>query len=174
MAVEDGLGPPIALVDVGYAGDSAVAACVVADGWDRAVPVHTCTVRLEGIADYRPGMFYERELPPILAVLGACRGAPAVVVVDGYVWLDDAGREGLGAHVHDALGVPVVGIAKRAFRGSSHAVEVRRGVSARPLYVTAAGADPARAAEAVRGMHGPHRIPTLLGLVDALSRGRGG
>jgi len=47
---------------------------------------------------------------------------------------------------------------------------VLRGDSRRPLYVTAAGLDPAAAALHVRSMHGPFRIPTLLKRVDQLCR----
>lgn len=35
----------------------------------------------------------------------------------------------------------------------------------------AAGADPAEAAEKVRAMHGPHRVPALLKRVDLPARG---
>jgi deoxyribonuclease V len=40
-----------------------------------------------------------------------------------------------------------------------------------PLFVTAIGMDVADAAALVRGMHGAHRIPTLLGWVDRLAAG---
>jgi deoxyribonuclease V len=63
----------------------------------------------------------------------------------------------------------VVGVAKRPFRGAP-ALEVLRGASARPLYVTAIGIDAAHAADGVRRMHGAHRIPTLLTRVDRLCR----
>ena len=48
---------------------------------------------------------------------------------------------------------------------------VLRGDSSRPLFVTAAGMNPHGAAELVRGMHGPHRVPTLLKRADQLARG---
>lgn len=35
----------------------------------------------------------------------------------------------------------------------------------------AAGTDPAAAAEKIRAMHGPHRVPALLKRVDLLARG---
>lgn len=61
-------------------------------------------------------------------------------MVDGYVDLDPGGRPGLGARLHAGLGggVPVIGVAKTAFRTATHAAQVIRGHSARPLYVTAA------------------------------------
>ncbi|MEQ1567582.1 MAG: endonuclease V [Myxococcota bacterium] len=158
----------IAVTDVAYVGDVACAAAVLAERWDAQFPAATRAVLRTPIADYVPGAFWERELPCLLSVLDGLR--PDVVVVDGYVWLDDHGRKGLGAHVHDALAIPVVGVAKTSFAGASHAAQVVRGTSAKPLYVTAVGMDRDAAAEAVRGMHGPNRLPTLLVLADHLAR----
>jgi deoxyribonuclease V len=127
------------------------------------------TAVLEQVAAYRPGNFYERELPAIRAVLA--RTDPVdLLVVDGYVDLDPAGRPGLGAHVHDEVRRPVVAVAKTFFRTATHAVPVLRGSSNRPLYVTAAGLPLEAAASLVAGMHGATRIPTALGAVDALAR----
>ena len=103
------------------------------------------------------------------AVLAA--GGPVdLLVVDGYVHLDPEGRPGLGAHAHEELVIPVIGVAKTAFRGATHAIEVRRGGSDRPLYVTAAGLPVEEAAGMVWEMAGPHRLPDALRRVDALSR----
>jgi deoxyribonuclease V len=73
--------------------------------------------------------------------------------------------------VHAESGVPVIGVAKTAFRSASHAAEVHRGRSARPLYVTAAGMSVAAAARLVEQMRGPFRIPDALRLADRLARG---
>lgn len=172
---------PLAIVDVGY-GDpgaapaapaEALAACVVAQGWTDGAPMEARVVPVADVRPYAPGRFYERELPCVLAVLERVRTAVAVVVVDGYVTLDEHGTPGLGGHLHAALGgrTPVIGVAKTAFRGSGFATPVLRGTSARPLYVTAMGIEVEHAARLVAGMHGEHRIPTLLGLVDRLARG---
>jgi len=163
-----------ACVDLGYRPDGgALAACVLFVEWADARAAGEHVARVERVADYRPGRLFERELPGVLAVLGQLAHEPRCVVVDGYVWLAGEGRPGLGGHLFEALGrrVPVIGVAKRALPGASLAVPVLRGRSSRPLYVTAAGLDVGVAAERVRSMHGPHRIPTLLGRVDRLSRG---
>jgi deoxyribonuclease V len=94
----------------------------------------------------------------------------ALLVVDGYTDLDPDGRPGLGAHAHAEFGVPVIGVAKTAFRTATHAVPVLRGSSARPLYVTAAGMSRADAADLVWRMAGRHRIPDALRRADALAR----
>jgi deoxyribonuclease V len=69
--------------------------------------------------------------------------------------------------------VAVIGVAKTQFAGAGAAVEVLRGRSTRPLFVTAVGMSAQRAAEHVRSMHGPDRIPTLLKHVDSLARRAG-
>jgi deoxyribonuclease V len=154
--------------DVHYQGTAGCAAAVVVESWEAQFPTSTHAALIMPVAPYVPGAFWERELPCLRVVLEGLD--PTAVVVDGYVWLDDAGRKGLGAHLHDALGVPVVGVAKTPFDGSTHARAVLRGTSARPLWVTATGMDLDEAAAAVGRMHGPHRVPTLLQLVDHLAR----
>ena len=162
-----------AAVDVGYpAAGGATAAVVLADSPTFARLVRELTVHRAHVAAYRPGAFRERELPPLLDAVAALDAVPDLLVVDGYATLDPAGRPGLGAHAHDALGVPVVGVAKTAFRGATHAVPVLRGGAQRPLLVTAVGLAVEEAAQLVRGMAGPHRLPDALRRVDALSRGR--
>jgi len=172
MVTERGGLPPagrFAAVDVGYPAEGgARAALVVCGGPALAQVCQERVVGLDRVVDYRPGAFYERELPAVLAVLDGIEPMD-LVVVDGYVHLDPDGRPGLGAHVHAALGVPVIGVAKTAFRGATHAVPVLRGSATRPLLVTAAGLPDAVAAALVRAMAGPYRLPDALRRVDALT-----
>jgi deoxyribonuclease V len=163
----------IAFVDVHYAGEGARAACATVGSWTDVAPHHEWTIDVPKAAEYRPGSFFERELPCVLAVLDRAPTEPSIVVVDGYVVLDAQGRPGLGAHLFERLGgrIAVVGIAKRSFSGSDFAVRVVRGASQNPLFVTALGISAAEAADHVQHMHGPHRIPTLCARVDHLSRG---
>jgi deoxyribonuclease V len=130
----------------------------------------TLTTRQGVPAAYEPGSFYKRELPLLLTVLKKVERLPAMIIIDGYVWLDANHRPGLGAILHEALGkrVPVVGVAKTVFGDAlSWCIPVVRGVSRRPLFVTAAGINAEEAAKGVHTMHGLHRIPTLLKLVDS-------
>ena len=161
----------LAALDVDYRDDgSAVAGVVLFAAWTDAAPSQERAVRVREVAEYEPGAFYVRELPCLLAALAAVESELDAVIVDGHVWLG-AERPGLGAHLYEALGrrIPVIGVAKSAFTGAP-AQEVLRGDSARPLYVTAAGLDPAEAARRVRDMAGEHRLPTLLKRVDRLAR----
>jgi deoxyribonuclease V len=162
----------IAFTDVHYTDPSARAACVLARDWADATPVRELTVKVSPIAEYEPGAFYKRELPCLLAVLREA-GPVSCVVVDGYVWLDAARAPGLGAHLHAALGgtVPVIGIAKTAFRGSEMALRLTRPGSEKPLFLTSIGITPEDALALAQRLHGPYRLPTLIKRVDALSRG---
>ena len=69
--------------------------------------------------------------------------------------------------------MPVIGVAKTAFRTATHAVPIVRGESsARPLFITAAGMSRHQAADLVHHMAGRHRLPDALRRADALARGR--
>jgi deoxyribonuclease V len=118
---------------------------------------------------YQPGPFYLRELPALRAVLDGQTGM-ALLVVDGYADLDPDGGPGLGVRAHAEFAVPVVGVAKSAFRTASHAIPVLRGASACPLYVTATGMPRTDAADLVQHMAGRYRMPDALRRADTLAR----
>jgi deoxyribonuclease V len=161
----------LACLDVDYRSEVTVAACVLFREWADAAEASHVVERGPPAAPYEPGQFYRRELPHLLKVLGEVREPLEAVVIDGYVWLGEE-KAGLGAHLYEALGrrLPVIGVAKTAFHSSGLAVPVLRGRSQRPLFVTAVGLEASVAAAHVRRMHGPSRIPTLLGRVDRLCR----
>jgi deoxyribonuclease V len=160
-----------AALDVSYddTAGSAVAAAVVFSDWkdDRAACEHSVTC--VDIEIYVPGEFYRRELPCLLQVLAEVTEPLDCILIDGYVGLGD--QPGLGMRLWGALGekVPVVGVAKTPFRGA-RAVEVFRGISKMPLYVTAVGVDANQAAANIVRMAGNFRIPTLLKRADCLAR----
>jgi deoxyribonuclease V len=164
---------PVGIVDVHYEGAGARAACVVARAWDDAVGCEERVAAIAEVSPYRSGAFFERELPCLVRVLSLVRTALGAVVVDGYVELDENGAPGLGGHLHEHLGrsIPVIGVAKTAFRGSAFARKVLRGTSQNPLFVTARGMAVDDAALLVGQMHGAHRIPTLVTRADHLARG---
>ena len=163
----------IACLDVHYQDPGAVAAGVWFHRWSDSTSTAEVVLRIPRVEPYQSGQFYLRELPCLLAVLE--KGPPAeIVVVDGYVWLGDEQRPGLGAHLYRVLDekAAVIGVAKTRYAGATSGQELRRGTSRSPLYITAAGMELAEAVRHIAGMHGPHRIPTLLKRVDDLCRGR--
>lgn len=160
-----------ACLDVAYAPTATAAAAVLFGEWQDARPFAE-RVWLGGAPPpYRSRRFSTRELAPLRELLARIEPSPEMVVVDGYVWLDQLGSPGLGGHLFAALGggIPVVGVAKRPLAGAP-ALPVWRGLSRRPLWVSAAGVEVSWAAQQVLAMHGPYRLPTLLRRVDALAR----
>lgn len=181
----------LACVDVHYHKDlMATVALVVFEDWSSSTAANTFVTTMPCDADYEPGNFYKRELPCILAVLekigfsastidskptSVSSLIPGCIIIDGYVWLtDDKGKQkpGLGAHLFKSLGetVTVIGIAKSRFKDAP-AVEILRGTSDQPLFITAAGIVVDEAAQLIKGMHGDYRLPTLIKLADQLARG---
>ncbi len=164
----------LACVDVDYRGDQgpAVASCVVYEDWDSSESHEERVAVIPRVAPYVPGQFYQRELPCVLQVLDQVQTPLDAILVDGHVWLDDAGTPGLGAHLYRALEerIPVIGIAKNPFGDFHGQKRVFRGRSKRPLFVTAAGMKVEVAANSVRRMHGAHRIPSLLTRADQICR----
>jgi deoxyribonuclease V len=165
----------IACLDVHYAETSALAAGVILRDWTSSKALAEAVHAISSVASYQPGEFYRRELPCLLQLITTQReflqNDVRVFIVDGYVHLGADRRDGLGAYLHRAIGNrTVVGVAKTQFAETT-AVEVRRGGSVAPLYVTAIGMDEATAAENVRRMYGQHRVPAALRRVDRLSRG---
>lgn len=161
----------IVAVDADYRESHSIVACVAFRAWADAESAYERVVRVPGApAPYQPGKFYLRELPCLLAGIRVLDALPRVIVVDGYVRLSRT-KPGLGAHLHDALfgKVAVIGVAKTEFHGAP-AATVLRGESKKPLFVTAAGMSLEEATEAVRSMHGEHRLPTLLARADRLCR----
>ncbi|MBL4686253.1 MAG: endonuclease V [Nannocystaceae bacterium] len=165
----------ILATDVGYAGDRGTAAVIGFEAWSDELASFSETAMCTVEAEYRPGSFFERELPCILPLVQriAREHGAGIVVIDGYVDLGD--KPGLGGYLFDALkisglAVAVVGVAKNRFYGAP-AVEVTRGESKHPLYVSSRGVDANTAAGWIDGMHGPYRMPTLLRVVDQLTRG---
>jgi deoxyribonuclease V len=161
-----------AVLDAAYRSDSSLAACVTFARWEDGRPQEIFRARSPVRAAYRAGRLYERELPGLLAVLGACGQPLETIVVDGYVHLQPSVGKGLGLHLYEALGgtTPVIGVAKTPLVIATHVVPIFRGRSRKPLFVSAVGCSLRPSAAHILRMHGPHRIPTLLRLADQAAR----
>lgn len=126
---------------------------------------------IEGIEDYVSGQFYKRELPCILKVLGKVKENIDIIITDSFVWVD-RDKKGLGAHLYETLKskVPVIGVAKSYLKGSTDYMEVYRGKSNNPLYISSIGIDQEYSAKLIENLKGDFRIPDILKRVDKLSR----
>ncbi len=125
-------------------------------------------------APYVPGEFYKRELPCLLEVINATDKTQLEwIVVDGYVYTDNDRKPGLGSHLYNALHskVPIIGVAKTFYRSNENTVlKVVRGDSQNPLHVSAIGIELEAAADIIRNMSGPYRIPDMIKKADTLTR----
>jgi deoxyinosine 3'endonuclease (endonuclease V) len=164
----------IIAIDVHYRETEAKIIALAFENWTDNMPTQIYTAITTEIAEYKSGMFYKRELPCIAQIMKQIDlEMVSFLVVDGYVYLDDAGKKGLGFYVfeHFEGQFPVIGVAKSHFFDNEKLVyPVVRGGSLKPLYVTAIGVDLETAAVAVKSMAGDFRMPTLLKKLDSLTK----
>lgn len=160
--------------DTYYYEDYANTVCLAFENWDSEDEVEVFIEETDINSEYESGAFYKRELPCILSLLKKIVLHPGdIILVDGYVTLDNEGKIGLGGHLYEALEekYPIVGIAKNGFTSpDSQRRNVLRGESKTPLFLTARGIDVDEIKPKIEMMHGTFRIPTLLKKLDQLSR----
>lgn len=161
----------ILAIDVFYYPDNtALGSGVLFKNWDDKIAYKIIHKKIEQVEEYISGQFYKRELPCILALLSSLSDLPDLIIIDGYVYLED--KLGLGGHLYEALNqqIPIIGVAKNPFKNNSKSLYLFRGESSKPLYVTSAGVELEMAKEFIKSMDGNYRIPTFLKLVDSESR----
>lgn len=160
--------------DTYYYEDYANTVCIAFNDWISSQEIEIFTEQTAVNSEYESGAFYKRELPCILSLLHKIVLKEGdIIIVDGYVTLDNDGKVGLGGHLYEALQekFPIVGIAKNDFTTPDfQRRSVFRGQSKTPLFVTAKGIDVDEVKRHVEQMHGAYRIPTLLKKLDQLSR----
>ncbi|WP_097028442.1 endonuclease V [Clostridium peptidivorans] len=130
----------IACFDVYYYETYAKSCCIIFNKEEQILSQYTVIV--EDIEDYEPGKFYKRELPCILKALENVEEKINLIITDSFVLINED-RKGLGAHLYDALEckIPVIGVAKTFFKDAENYVEIYRGESTKPLYVSSIGID---------------------------------
>ncbi|MFG2648848.1 deoxyribonuclease V [Streptomyces sp. NPDC048436] len=135
--VHDEAGPPpgtghVTGVDVAYDDerDVVAAAVVVLDAATLDV-VEEATAVGSVAFPYVPGLLAFREIPTVLAALGALEADPGLVVCDGY-GIAHPRRFGLASHLGVLTGLPTIGVAKNPFTFTYEAPGAPRG-SAAPL-----------------------------------------
>ncbi|UUW07941.1 endonuclease V [Flavobacterium plurextorum] len=160
--------------DTYYFDGKAKTVCLEFLNWNESKNYKVHTEIIENVEDYIPGEFYRRELPCILSLLDKIDlKTVQVIIVDGFVYLDDDKKYGLGGHLYEKLNreIPIIGVAKTNFASIENDKKALvRGDSKKPLYVTAIGIDLEDAFEKVESMAGEFRIPTLLKEMDRLTK----
>jgi deoxyinosine 3'endonuclease (endonuclease V) len=131
--------------DTYYFGNEAKTVAVLFNNWTDAQPTRVFSETINSSEDYQPGEFYKRELPCIVSLLDKIDLKDIdIIVIDGFVILDNAEKHGLGGHLYEHLQkkIAVIGVAKSNFAlNTLFKREVFRGESERPLYITALGID---------------------------------
>lgn len=160
--------------DTYYFDNQAKTVGIAFNNWSDTDPESFFEETIEGIAAYEPGAFYKRELPCILSLLKKINAWKIeAIIVDGFVFLDDDGKLGLGGHLYNRLdgAIPVIGVAKSKFHGIvNNCIQLLRGESKNPLYITAIGIPLENAVQCIKLMHGTFRMPYLLQLLDARTK----
>lgn len=160
--------------DTYYYEDFAKTVCIAFEDWSSEQENEIFNEKTKITAEYESGAFYKRELPCILSLLEKIQlKSNDIIIIDGYVTLDDDGKIGLGGYLFEALDrkFPVIGIAKNGFSSpDSKRREVLRGESKTPLFLTSIGIDVDGIKPKIEQMHGSYRIPSLLKKLDQLTR----
>lgn len=159
--------------DTYYFDNHAKTVCISFNSWtDDKCSIYTET--LDNVEDYQSGEFYKRELPCILSLLRIIDYSKVeAIIVDGFVFLDDNNKLGLGGHLYKELKsiIPIIGVAKNNFATiEKHKRVLLRGKSKKPLFITSIGIDIDIATRHIRDMNGTFRIPTLLKYLDTLTK----
>lgn len=160
--------------DTYYFENKAKTVCLVFENWSDLKELDIFSETLENMKEYIPGEFYKREMPCILSLLQKIDyQSIEAIIIDGFVFLDDNGKLGLGGHLYEALNhkIPIIGVAKSNFATINRdKKELCRGQSNNPLYITSIGMDLDDATEKIRSMSGAYRMPTLLKELDKLTK----
>ncbi len=165
----------IVAIDVHYRETVAKAVSIEFSDWQQSSPDTIHEVFLEEVEEYIPGQFYKRELPCILKILEKSQLSDIeTIIIDGYVYLDDAGKPGLGAILFKSLNqkIPAIGVAKKRFFSNEKLVqEIVRGESQNPLFITSVGIPLNEASDNILSMAGKYRMPDLLRILDRTTKG---
>jgi deoxyribonuclease V len=161
-------------VDTFYFENKAKTVAITFDKWNDSNYSKQFTEELDVLAEYIPGEFYKRELPCILSIIKNMNvDAIDVIIIDGYVYLDDFNKYGLGGYLYESLNkkIPIIGVAKTNFASNKeNKLELFRGKSKNPLYITSIGIDIDVAKKYISTMYGEYRIPKLLKELDQLTK----
>lgn len=164
----------ILAIDVHYREEFAKTVSIEFENWNDSVPSKINESFIKNVEEYVSGEFYKRELPCIMEILEKTdKEKLEVIIIDGYVVLDDTGKAGLGKYLYETLNqaIPIIGVAKRGFiNNERNVIKIKRGKSENPLFITSIGIDLNEAATKIKNMTGEFRIPDLLRILDGKTK----
>jgi deoxyribonuclease V len=164
----------ILILDTYYYDDKGKTVCLSFEDWNNEENYLIYSETISDIQEYVSGEFYKRELPCILSLLTKIDLTEVkTIIIDGFVFLNDEDKFGLGAYLYHKLNkeIPIIGVAKRDFETiNTNRKELYRGNSKNPLFITSIGIELNLATKKIEEMKGEFRIPTLLKEVDRLTK----
>lgn len=160
--------------DTYYYENKAKTVCLSFEDWNQEDKFEIYTEILFEIEEYVSGEFYKRELPCIISLISKIDLKKVnLIIIDGFVFLNDENKFGLGAYLYHELNkkIPIIGVAKRDFATiEKNRIKLYRGKSENPLFITSIGIELNIASKKIEEMNGKYRIPTLLKEVDRLTK----
>jgi len=160
--------------DTYYFEQKAKTVCLEFAEWNESKIYKIYTEIIDNIEEYIPGEFYKRELPCIISLLNQIDLKKVeAIIVDGFVYLDDEKKLGLGGYLYEKLNkkIPTIGVAKTNFATiEKYKKSLFRGESKKPLFITSIGIELEDAVKKIESMEGEYRIPTLLKELDRLTK----
>ncbi|HSD06362.1 endonuclease V [Flavobacterium sp.] len=164
----------ILAIDSYYFENKAKTVCLIFEQWN-SLEINSCHSEIvSNIENYVPGEFYKRELPCIISLISKLDLTKIdFIIIDGFVYLDDNDKFGLGAYLFEKLSskIPIIGVAKTDFISLNKNKQLLlRGKSKKPLFITSIGININEATDKIKIMNGEYRIPTLLKELDKLTK----
>ncbi|KRD07604.1 endonuclease V [Flavobacterium sp. Root901] len=160
--------------DTYYFDNKAKTVCLVFEDWSENKNFRIHTEIIDNVEEYIPGEFYKRELPCIISLLNQINLKNVeAIIVDGFVYLDDDKKYGLGGHLYEKLNkeIPIIGVAKTNFASiEKNKKPLLRGSSIKPLFITSIGMELEDAFHKIESMAGEFRMPILLKELDRLTK----
>lgn len=160
--------------DTYYFDNKAKTVCLEFEDWSENKNFRIHTEIIDNVEEYIPGEFYKRELPCIISLLNQINLKNVdAIIVDGFVYLDDDKKYGLGGHLYEKLNkeIPIIGVAKTNFASiEKNKKPLLRGSSIKPLFITSIGMELEDAFHKIESMAGEFRMPILLKQLDRLTK----
>ena len=161
-------------LDVHYKDDGSAKSVGILFNWKDIQPKEILVAYLEETDEYIPGEFYKRELPCLLKIIEKINlNELEAIIVDGYVYIDNEKRFGLGGYLWQTLNeqIPIIGLAKNFYHGNTKTTKsIYRGKSKKPLYISSVGLELDTASDFITQMPGEFRIPDLLKKLDTITK----
>ncbi|MEN9908550.1 MAG: hypothetical protein RLZZ540_1699 [Bacteroidota bacterium] len=158
------------IIDVSYEKNTAKVVGGFFENWNDEKLIKISTKTVNNVTEYISGEFYKRELPCITEFLNDYSLKEIeLIIIDGFVFLNDDNKKGLGAYLFESLdkNIPIIGVAKTSFHNNNkNVIDIFRGNSKKPLYITSIGIELLKASDLIKNMFGNNRMPNIIKQID--------